>query len=95
MLYPCRCEVFQVQGKGERGPMNTPDDLVIRKALKEIARREGITVKELRHSIEQMLEEGRNSGDPEVLSAWAEIPGGVKASVEDVIRHVVLRAAIE
>ena len=49
--------------------MNTPDDLVIRKALKEIARREGITVKELRHSIEQMLEEGRNSGDPEVLSA--------------------------
>ena len=45
-----------------------------KRAIAEVARRDGITVAEVRAAMIEAIEEGYNSTDPLVQARWAEIP---------------------
>ncbi|WP_449290984.1 hypothetical protein [Oscillibacter ruminantium] len=58
-------------------------------SLEEVAKKEGVSVFEVRREIANALEEGKRSSDPAVQAAWARIPhAGEEPTVEEVITYL-------
>jgi ribosome recycling factor len=61
----------------------------IQKALKKIAKKEGVSVGEVRREIEKAIQEARSNPDPKIQAFWNSIPyKGDELTPEDVIAHI-------
>lgn len=55
----------------------------------EIARRENVTVQEVREEMQAAMEEGQKSSDPTAQALWASIPRkGPELTLEEFIAYV-------
>ena len=68
------------------------NDLEIQRVIREVASRSGTTPGQVRHNIEQLLEESRACRDPKVRAAWAAIPcKGETPTMEEVMNYLAER----
>lgn len=68
------------------------NDLVIQRALRNVAGQSGMTPQQVRRNIEKMLEESRSCTDPRAKAAWDEIPHvGEVPTMEEVFRYLAER----
>lgn len=63
------------------------DNKRINEALSEIAKREGITVDEVRREIQNSIDNARKSKNPQVQKEWAKF--GKNPSIESVIDYLI------
>lgn len=64
--------------------------LDVNKAIQEIARREGTSEREIIEAMQQALNEGMQSQDPNVRAAWRDIPcKGDKPTPQEVIMYII------
>ena len=60
-----------------------------KKALKQLAKREGVSVETVRHEIEIAIAEARKSTDPKAQAFWKSVPHkGEYPTPEEVIVHL-------
>lgn len=60
--------------------------------VKQIAEKYGTTPQEVRLSMQQALDEGRNNPDPAVQSTWSSIPGkGKTPTLDEVLAFLAKR----
>ncbi len=68
------------------------DDLQIQRALRAVAQAHGMTSRQVRRNIEQMLAESRDCADPSARAAWASVPRAAEVpTLEEVLRHLASR----
>lgn len=61
-----------------------------KKALKQIAKREGVSIKAVRREIEFAINEARNNPDPKIQAIWKAMPcKGEFPTPEELITHIV------
>jgi len=64
-------------------------DKKIRKALQQIAKKEGVSVGEVRRNIKLAMQDARSNPDPKIQAFWDSIPHKRdKLTPEDVIAHI-------
>jgi len=61
----------------------------INRSLKKIAKREGVSVEEVRREIELAINLAQKNPDPKIQKFWNSLPGeGVKPTQEEIITHI-------
>lgn len=59
---------------------------IVQKALKKIAKKEGISVAEVKHEIEVAIAFGQSNPDKQIQQRWEEVPSkGKMPTAEEVI----------
>jgi len=67
-----------------------------RSAIKEIAKREGKSIEEIRAAIQESMDAAMASQDPAVQDMWKKIPCvGEKPTPEEFIEYVARKVALE
>lgn len=62
----------------------------IKRALREIAKREGMSAKQVYHEMQAAIDAGFHSHDPAVQAVWREVPAlHGKPRPEDVVKYCV------
>lgn len=65
-------------------------------AIREIAKRQGLTEQEVLASMQEALDEGMRSPDPAVQAEWRSIPHkGEKPTPQEVMEHIVRKMRME